>query len=500
MPVVNVSRIARAEAKLPPVNTNLESINPSRVKINAEVGADDLAKQLDRAARQIGAEMRMPGFRKGKVPAQIVIQQIGREAVFEQALRESLPDWYERAILSSGVSPIGEPELDVSGVPADGEALNFSIEISVRPPAELGEYKGIEVGRPDPEVPEGAVEAELDRMRESLAALNPVDRPGADGDHLLVDFVGEVDDVPFDGGTANDYLLELGGESLIDGFEQGLIGAAAGEERKVEVTFPDDYHAELLAGKPAVFTVSVKEVREKQLPELDDEFAADNSDLDTVEELRADIAGKILHAQEHRVEDEYREAVLDAVAAEAKLELSEELVAARAEELWERIERQISGSGMTAETYLQMRGKTREEVVEEAKPDAERGLRREAVLEAIAEAESIEVDEAEMLEALKPPAGQKGKPEKLLKRLRNEGRDALLIEEIRLRKAADHLIEVAEPIPAAQAEAREKIWTPDDDKPNAAGELWTPEGSGREQPEAEHQAEPDEPSEPDEGR
>jgi trigger factor len=473
----NVSRIERPEAKLPPVNTSTETINPSRVKIKAEIGADDLAEQLDRAARQIGGELKLPGFRKGKVPAQLVIQRIGREAVFEQALRDSLPGWYERAILSSGVSPIGEPELDFSDLPGDGEALSFSIEISVRPPAELGDYDGIEVGRAEPEVPEGAVAAELDRMRESLASLTPVERVAAVGDHLLVDFVGAVDGEAFDGGTATDYLLELGSDSLIDGFEEGLIGTGAGEEREVEVAFPDDYHAEAMAGKAAVFTVAVKEVREKQLPELDDDFAADNSDFDTLAELRSDIEGKILHAQEHRIEDEFREAVLDAVASEAKIELAEELVAARATELWERIERQISGSGMDAEAYLQMQGKTREEAVAEAKPDAERGLRREAVLEAVAEAESIEVTEAEMLEALQPPAGEKGKPEKLLKRLRAEGRDALLVEEIRLRKAADRLIEAAKPIPVAQAEAREQIWTPGDERPEGGGKLWTPEGA-----------------------
>ncbi|TFG71667.1 MAG: trigger factor, partial [Solirubrobacterales bacterium] len=270
--------------KLSPVNTTVENINPSRVKINAEVGAEDIASQLDRAARELGRELKLPGFRKGKVPAQLVIQRVGRDAVFEQALRESLPQWYERAILSSGVSPVGEPQLDVSDLPSEGESLNFSIEISVRPPADLGSYKGIEVGRAEPEVPEGAVDAELDRMRESLASLSPVERTAANGDHLLIDFTGSVGGEEFEGGEATDYLLELGTNSLIDGFEEGLLGAAAGDDREVGVTFPEDYHAEHLAGSDAVFSVSVKEVREKQLPEADDDFAADNSEFDTLEE------------------------------------------------------------------------------------------------------------------------------------------------------------------------------------------------------------------------
>jgi trigger factor len=461
------------------VNTTTERINPSRVKINAEVGAEDVAKQLDQAARRLGGELKLPGFRKGKVPPQLVIQRVGREAVFEQALRESLPEWYERAILKSGVSPIGEPELDVADVPGEGEGLRFSIEISVRPPAELGDYRGIEVGRAEPEVPEGAVEGELDRIRESMASLAPVERAAAENDHLLIDFTGEVDGEEFEGGKATDYLLELGSGSLIGGFEEGLIGASAGEQREVEVNFPEEYQAEQLAGKPAVFHVTVKEVREKQLPDLDDDFAADNSDFDTLAELRADIEGRILHSEEHRVENEFREAVLDAAVAGAKLELPDELVDARAEEVWDRIERQIKSSGMEPEMYLQMQDKTREEAIAEARPDAERGLRREAVLEAVVEAEGIEVSEAEMLEALEAPAGEKGNPEKLLERLRRDGREPLLIEEIQLRKAADVLIDSARSIPIAQAEAREKIWTPEAEAPAGAGELWTPGGDDR---------------------
>jgi trigger factor len=437
------------------VNTSVETLSPARVKISAEVGADDVNAQIDRAARRLGSEMRMPGFRKGKVPAPLVIQQYGRAAVFEEALREALPAWYESAIIDSGVSPVGEPQLDLSDPPAEGEALEFSIEISIRPPAELGSYKGIEVGQPEPEVPEGAVEAEIDRLRESMASLQAVERAAADGDHLLVDFTGSVEGEEFEGGQASDYLLELGSGSFIPGFEEGLVGVEAGEERTVEVKFPDDYHAEHLAGADASFAVTVKEVREKTLPEADDDFAADNSDFDTLEELRADIEHRILHAMEHRVEDEYREAVLDAVVEQSEIELPEDVVAARAEEVWERLERQLQGSGMDPAVYLQMQGKTREEAIEEAKPDAEKGLRREAVLEAVADAEAIEVTEEEMLEALQPPPGEKRKPEKLLKQLRKDGRDSLLIEEIRLRKASDLLVENAKAVPVEASAASE---------------------------------------------
>ncbi len=475
------------------MQTTVENLSPARVKINAEVDAGDLAAEIEGAAKRLGGEMRMPGFRKGKVPAPLVIQQIGREAVFEQALRDSLPVWYERAILDSGVTPIGEPQLDVGDPPAEGEGLSFSIEVSVRPPAELGDYKGIEVPQTAPEVPDGAVDAEIDRMRDSLASLNPVERAAADGDHLLLDFSGSVAGEEFEGGQATDYLLELGSGNFIEGFEEGLIGAAAGDEKTIDVTFPEEYHAEHLAGEEAQFAVVVKEVREKTLPEANDDFAAENSDFDTIAELRADIEHRILHQMEHQVEDAYRDAVLDAVVDAASIELPDDVVAARAEEVWERLERQIQNAGMDPAAYLQMQGKTREEMVEEAKPDAERGLRREAVLEAVAEAEGIDVSEEEMLEALQPPPGEKRKPEKLLKRLRADGRDALLADEIRMRKAADLLVERAVAVPAADAESGSgetaesgELWTPEGSTdPESGGELWTPEGSTDDEPDAE---------------
>lgn len=475
------------------MNTTVENIAPARVKINAEVDPGDIGAKIDRAARMLGGEIKMPGFRKGKVPAQLVIQRFGREAVFEQAMRDALPEWYERAILDSGVTPIGEPQLDVSDVPGEGEPLNFSIEVAVRPTAELGDYLGVDAPKREPEIPEGTVERELERLQEAGASLQPVERAAAPGDHLLIDFTGEVAGEEFEGGKATDYLLELGSDSLIDGFEEGLIGAEAGEERTVNVTFPDDYHAENLAGQAASFHVKVTEVREKRMPELDDDFAAENSDFDTLDELRSDIESRVLHAMEHQIEDEFREAVIDAVAVQATVEIPEEVVAARAEEVWGRIERQLESQGMQPEMYLQMQGKSREEAIEDARPDAEQGLRREAVLAAVVEAEGIEADEAEMLEALEPPAGEKGKPEKLLKRLRKEGRDVLLAEEIKMRKATELLVEKANPVaapPAPEPEAEveaggateeggEGLWTPDaeEEGEGSGGKLWTPSGA-----------------------
>ena len=451
----------------------------SRVKVEVEVAAADVERAVNRAARALAREMRMPGFRKGKAPPSLVIQRIGFGAVFEEALREAMPEWYERALLSSGVAPIGEPSIEIVSAPqAEGESLDFKFEIGVRPQAKLGEYKGLEVGRPEPEAPEEIVDREIERVREGFAKLEPVERAAAEGDVLLVDFEGLLDGTAFEGGTATDYLLELGNGQLIEGFEEQLTGASAGDTRQVEVTFPADYQAEQLAGQDAVFKVEVKEVREKVLPELDDDFAGEASEFDTLEELRADIRERLSKVMDERVEQDFRVAAVDAAADAATVELPDDLATARAAERWERVERQLAARGMSPDAYLQMQGKTREEILEESRPDAERELKREAVLAAISDAEGIEASEEEMLEALAHPAEhERTTPEKLLKRLRESGRDAMVREDIRFRKAIDLVAESAKPIPVEQAEAREKIWTPEKER-EAAGNLWTPgEGS-----------------------
>jgi len=447
----------------------------SRVRVEVEVPAADVDRAVSRAARGLAREMRLPGFRKGKAPPALVIQRVGFAAVLEEAIREALPEWYERALLSAGVAPVGDPSVEVVSTPeAEGEPLSFKFEIGVRPKAELGEYKGLEVGKAEPEPPAELVDREVERIREGFSKLEPVERVAGEGDVLLVDFEGLLDGKAFEGGKASDYLLELGGGQLIEGFEEQLAGAGAGETRKVEVTFPKDYQAEQLAGEDAVFTVEVKEVREKVLPELDDEFASEASEFETLEELRADIAKRLAEVVGQRAEQDFRVAAIDAVAAEAEVDLPEELATARAGERWERVERQLAARGMNPDAYLQMQGKTREQVIEESKPEAEAELKREAVLAAIADSEGIEVSEEEMVEALAHPAEhERTTPEKLLKRLRESGRDAMIRDDIRFRKAIDIVAEAAVPIPLEQAEAREQIWTPEKER-KEAGSLWTP--------------------------
>ncbi len=458
------------------MQTSVTELPGSRSRVEVEVPAADLNRAIQRAARTLARKMRMPGFRKGKAPPSLVIQRLGFGSVLEEAIRDSLPEWYERALLESGISSVGDPKIEIDSSPEEeGESLSFSFEVGVLPIAILGEYRGLEVGRAEPEVPDEIIDQEIERIRGGFARLEPIQRAASEGDALLVDFEGTIEDKAFEGGKASDYLLELGAGQLLDGFEEQLVGARANDQRQVEVRFPDDYQAEQLAGKEAVFAVSIKEVREKILPNLDDEFASDASEFDSLEELRADIRARLGEAVGQRIEQDFRVAAIDAALAEATVEVPDELALARATERWERVERQLAGRGLNPDTYLQMQGKSREEVIGESKAEAEIELKREAVLAAIAEAEAIEVSEGEMVEALGHTAEhERTTPEKLLERLRANGRDTMVREEIKTRKAIDLLAEAAKPIAIEQAEAREKLWTPEKER-ETAGSLWTPD-------------------------
>jgi trigger factor len=457
------------------LTTSVTELEDSRVRIEVEVDAGDFQKGVDRTARGLASEMKMPGFRKGKVPPQMVIQRIGREAVVEETLRASLPEWYERALLASGINPVGDPKLDVPSVPGAGQPLSFSIEVAVRPKAKLGDYRGLEVGRGEPDVPDEAVDAELERLREGFASLRPVEREAATGDYLLVDYVAKADGEPIEGAEARDFLLELGAEGMLDGFDEALTGAKTGDERTAEITFPEDYRPERLAGTDASFEISVKEVREKQLPEVDDDFASEASEFDTLDELRADIREKVRAALDRQATESFREAAVDAAVERATVEVPEDVVTARATEMWERVERSLTARGIAPEAYLKMQDRSREDVIDEARPDAEQQLKREAVLAAVAEAEGIEVSDGELIESLAHAAEHEGvKPAKLLERLRSSGRDGLLREDLMLRKAADVLADSAKPIPLETAQAREQIWTPEKERDEKSGSLWTP--------------------------
>ena len=264
------------------LKTTLTELGDSRVRLQVEVEPAEVEVRVERRARQLGSQLKLPGFRKGKVPAPLVIQRMGREAILEEAVRDTLSSWYSDAIATAGIVPVGDPTLDIDmgHLPPEGQALEFSIEIGVLPKAELGEYKGLEVGRAEPEVEEERIEQEVEAMRDRLARLETAERPAAEGDFVVIDYVGSLpgedgESEPFAGGEGRDQLIELGSGNLIPGFEEGLLGATAGEQRSLSVTFPDDYPNTDLAGREASFEVTVKEVKVKELPELDDDFATD---------------------------------------------------------------------------------------------------------------------------------------------------------------------------------------------------------------------------------
>jgi trigger factor len=447
------------------VKTSVTELPQSRVRVEVEVAPEEVSRALEAAAARIGRDLKMAGFRKGKVPAPVVIGRMGRDAVLDEAVRERLGRWYSAAIGASRIVAVGDPELELGDLPAEHEPFTFSIEIGVRPPATLAQWRGIEAPRREPTVAEELIDSQIEQARERLARLETVDRAAAAGDYVVVDYTGTVDGEPIEGGQARAQLVELGADRLIPGFEQGLLGARAGEERTLELRFPDEYGAAELAGREAVFEVSVTEVREKLLPELDDDFALDAAGLDTLAELRDDLRSRLLEADEHAVEREFREAVLDAAAQAATVTVPDALIEARAKEAWERRLHALSHRGITKEAYLQISGSTEEEVLAAARPSAERSLRAEAVIAAIVEAEAIEPSDEELLETLErsvepDEAGKVPDPAKLLAQLRRSGR----LEELRADVAADQALELlvaaAVPITPERAAAREKLWTP----------------------------------------
>jgi len=464
------------------MKTTVTELPESRVRVEAEVPPEEVERQVARTAKALGREMRIPGFRKGKVPPPVVIRRIGRQAVLDETVRDALGRWYADAIGAAKISPVGEPQLDLGDLPEEGQPLTFTVEIGVRPSATLGTYKGVEVGRREPEASDEAVQAELETLRERAARLETADREAGDGDFVVMDYVGSIDGEEFEGGAGRDQMIELGSGRLIPGFEEQLKGAKAGEERTVKVAFPEDYGAEHLAGKDAEFAVTVNEVKEKVLPALDDDFAVDQAGFDSLEELREDIRAKLLEADERQVDQAYREAVVDAVVAEATVDVPEALVEARAKELWDRMLHSLGHQGISREMYLQMAGKTEDELLDEAKPEAERALRREAVIAAVVEAEGIEPADGDILDALQASAARENvKVEKLRDRLEQSGRLDDLREDLAARQAIDFLVEHASPISVEQAQARDKLWTPekgaaedDSESRPTRPQIWTP--------------------------
>jgi trigger factor len=455
------------------IKTSITELPESRVRVRAEIAAEEVQRSLENTARNLGRDMKLPGFRQGKIPPPVIIQKLGRDAILDEVIRARLTDWYVKAVDESGIAPVGDPQVDMGELPPEGKPLAFSFEVGVRPTATLGAYRGLEVGKREPEVDPEAVDEEIEELRERLAHLHVVDRPAENGDFLTIDFVGTVDGEVFQGGEGRDQLIELGGGQLIPGFEEGLIGAVAGEERTVDAVFPDNYGAKHVAGKPAQFEITVKDVKHKHLPDIDDDFASDATGHDSLDELMAEINDRLLKNDAERVEAQFRGNALDAVVDEATIEVPDTLIEARAKELFERMLHHLGHQGIDKDAYLTIAGKTEDEVVEDNKPEAEQQLKREAVLAAIIDAEKIEPTEQQLLDALEPAAEREQvSRQKLLSKLRQANRVDELAREVAAQTAIDLVVAEAKPISmeeadkrkakrAAKADAAEKLWTPE---------------------------------------
>ena len=426
------------------VTTIVTELPESRVRLEVEVAPQELQRRVNETAAKLGRDLRLPGFRKGKIPPPVVVSQLGRETVLDETIRGQLGRWYLDAIEDAKVHPVGDPDVNMEELPDAGQPFTFSVEIGVRPTAQLGDYKGVSASRREAEADEDAVQSELDQLREQGARLESKSGPAAQGDFVVMDYRGYVDGEPFEGGEGRDQLVELGSGRLIPGFEEQITGAEAGGERTIEVEFPEDYQAAHLAGRPATFELSIRDVKAKDLPELDDDFASDTAGFDTLDELREDIAAKLRESEETKIEEEYREAVLDAVVAGATIDVPDALVDARAKELWERMLATLGPQGIDKDTYLRIADTSEERLLIEARPGAEQALRREAVIVAVVEAEGLAPSDGDVLDALEDTAvREQATPEKLRDRLEKTGRLDELKADLAQRMAIDLMMEHA---------------------------------------------------------
>lgn len=364
--------------------------------LEVEVDAEQVNAALDKAFKKIVRQVSVPGFRKGKVPRPIFEAKFGVESLYQDAINELLPDAYAKAVEQTGIEPVDQPEIDFDHF-AKNEPFVFKATVTVKPEVALGEYKGLEVTEKSTEVTEEELARELKRLQERHAELIVLEEGAAEqGDVVVVDFEGFIDGEPFEGGKGEKHSLELGSGSFIPGFEEQVVGMAKGEEKDVNVTFPEDYHAEHLAGKAAVFKVKVHDIKRKNLPELDDEFAKDVSEFDTLDEFKEDLK-KRLTEQKERERDAALEAdVIEKAAANAEIDIPQAMIETEINRMVREFESRLRMQGMNLELYYQFSGQDEAALREQMKEEAEKRVRSSLVLEAIANAEDVQVEEEDI--------------------------------------------------------------------------------------------------------
>ena len=378
-----------------------EKLEGNQGVLTVEVDADTVKAGLDEAFKKVVKQVNVPGFRKGKMPRGMFEQRFGVESLYQDALDVILPDAYAKAIEETGIEPVDRPEIDIEQM-EKGKELIFKATVTVKPEVKLGEYKGLEVEKFDTEVTDEDVENELKTLQERHAELVLKEEGAAeDGDTVVIDFEGFVDGEAFEGGKAENYSLVLGSNSFIPGFEEQLVGVKAGEEKDVEVTFPEEYHAAELAGKPATFKVTVHEIKTKELPELDDEFAKDvDSEVETLAELKAKTKANLKHSKEHEAEHAVQDAVVEKATENAEMDIPEAMITTEVDRMMQEFAQRLQMQGMNLELYFQFSGQDEQALREQMKEDATKRVRMNLTLEAIAEAEKIEVSDEEAEEEI----------------------------------------------------------------------------------------------------
>ena len=378
------------------MSVQVEKLEKNMAKLTIEVSSEEFENAIAKAYKKNKNKISMPGFRKGKAPRAMIEKMYGKGIFYEDAANSIIPDAYADAAKESELEIVAQPEIDVTQIES-GKPFIFTATVALKPEVTLGEYKGIEVEKKEVEVTDEEVEAEINKVRESNARMLDIDdRATQDGDTVLIDFDGYVDGKQFEGGKADDYSLVLGSHSFIDNFEEQLVGKNIGDDVEVNVTFPENYQAEELQGKPAVFKVKIKEIKVKELPELDDDFAQDVSNFDTIAEYKEDLKKKLTENKEEALKREREEAVIGKIIENAQMDIPEQMVDAQTRQMTQEFAQRLSSQGLSIDQYMQFTGLTPQKMIEELKPQALKRIQSRLVLEAVVAAENIETTEEEL--------------------------------------------------------------------------------------------------------
>ncbi|MFR3251488.1 MAG: trigger factor [Eisenbergiella sp.] len=425
------------------MSLQVEKLEKNMAKLTIEVSADEFSKAVEEAYQKNKGKISVPGFRKGKVPKKMIEQMYGKAVFYEDAANALIPGAYEKALEECEETIVSSPKIDVTQI-EEGKSFIFTAEVALKPEVTLGAYKGVEVDKIEVSVTDEEVEADLKQQQENNSRV--VCRGAVllqDGDIAVIDYEGFADGVAFEGGKGEDYSLTIGSHSFIDNFEEQLIGKNAGEECEVNVTFPEEYHAKELAGKPAVFKVTVKEVKEKQLPELNDEFAGEVSEFETLEAYKEDIRKKLTEKKEAEAKNQKEDAVITAVIENAQMEIPEAMVETQQRQIVDEFAQRLQMQGLSMEQYFQFTGLSYQHMMEQVKPQAERKIKSRLVLEAVVAAENIAATEEDYEEEIKRMAeGYRMEADKIKELMGEQGKKQIM-EDLAVRKAAEFVVNEA---------------------------------------------------------